>query len=92
MPVLGSGIMPAQGAISAELTAVTRRAFVPKLIVQTYQSTPLLAMLLANNQSASGGASSITVPVQGTNMVTTQQSDYSRSQACSPAYRTRSST
>jgi len=79
MPVLGSGIMPAQGAISAELTAVTRRAFVPKLIVQTYQSTPLLAMLLANNQSASGGASSITVPVQGTNMVTTQQSDYSGS-------------
>ena len=36
-------------------------------------------MLLANNQSASGGASSITVPVQGTNMVTTQQSDYSGS-------------
>ena len=79
MPVLGSGIMPAQGAVSGELTAVTRRAFVPKLIVQTYQSTPLLAMLLANNQSASGGASSITVPVQGTNMVTTQQSDYSGS-------------
>ena len=79
MPVLGSGIMPAQGAISAELTAVTRRAFVPKLIVQTYQSPPLLAMLLANTQSASGGASSITVPVQGTNMVTTQQSDYSGS-------------
>lgn len=36
-------------------------------------------MLLANNQSASGGASSVTVPVQGTNMVTTQQSDYSGS-------------
>ena len=79
MPVLGSGILPASGAVASELTSVTRRAFVPKLIVQTYQSTPLLAMLLANNQSASGGASSITVPVQGTNMVTTQQSDYSGS-------------
>ena len=79
MPVLGSGILPASGAVASELTSVTRRAVVPKLIVQTYQSTPLLAMLLANNQSASGGASSITVPVQGTNMVTTQQSDYSGS-------------
>ena len=77
MPVLGTGIMPAAGAVAAELTAVTRRAFVPKLVVQTYNSTPLLAMLMANNQSASGGASSITVPVQGTNMVTTQASDYS---------------
>ena len=77
MPVLGSGIMPAAGAVASELTAVTRRAFVPKLVVQTYQSTPLLAMLLANNQTASGGASSITVPVQGTNMVNTQAADYS---------------
>ena len=79
MPVLGSGIMPASGAVANELTAVTRRAFIPKLVVQTYQSTPLLAMLIANNQSASGGASSITVPVQGTNMVNTQASDYSGS-------------
>jgi hypothetical protein len=69
--------MPAAGAVASELTAVTRRAFVPKLVVQTYQSTPLLAMLLANNQTASGGASSITVPVQGTNMVNTQAADYS---------------
>lgn len=77
MPVLGQGILPAAGAVAAELTAVTRRAFVPKLVVQTYNSTPLLAMLIANNQSASGGASSVTVPIQGTNMVTTQSSDYS---------------
>ncbi len=79
MPVLGQGILPAAGAVASELTAVTRRAFVPKLVVQTYQSTPLLAMLIANNQTASGGASSVTVPIQGTNMVTTQQSDYSGS-------------
>ena len=63
MPVLGSGIMPAAGAVASELTAVTRRAFIPKLVVQTYGSTPLLSMLIANNQSASGGASSVTVPV-----------------------------
>ena len=79
MPVLGQGILPAAGAIASELTAVTRRAFIPKLVVQTYNSTPLLAMLIANNQSASGGASSVTVPVQGTGMTTTQASDYSGS-------------
>ena len=31
----GSGILPAAGAVASELTAVTRRAFVPKLVVQT---------------------------------------------------------
>lgn len=77
MPVLGTGIMPAAGQVASELTAVTRRAFVPKCVVQIYNSTPLLSMLIANNQSASGGASQITVPVQGTSMTTTQQSDYS---------------
>ena len=77
MPVLGQGIIPAQGVVASELTAITRRAFVPKLIVQTYQATPMLSCLIANNQTASGGASSVTVPIQGTNMVTTQQSDYS---------------
>lgn len=77
MPVLGQGILPAAGAIANELTSVTRRAFLPLCVLQTYNSTPLLACLIANNQTASGGASSVTVPVQGTNMVTTQQSDYS---------------
>ncbi len=77
MPILGSGIMPASGAVAAQLTAVTRRAFVPVLIDQTSQSTPLLAMLMANNQTASGGASQITIPAQFGDMVTTQASDYS---------------
>lgn len=77
MTVLGSGIIPAAGAVASELTSVTRRAFVPLCVLQTYQSTPLLACLIANNQTASGGASSITVPVQGSSMVTTQASDYS---------------
>lgn len=77
MPVLGSGILPAAGSVASELTAVTRRAFIPSLIVQIYGATPLLACLIANNQSASGGASSVTVPVQGSSMVTTQASDYS---------------
>ena len=39
MPVLGQGIIPS-GSIANELTAVTRRAFIPKLVVQLYNSTP----------------------------------------------------
>ena len=76
MPVLGSGIIPS-GSIASELTAVTRRAFVPKLVVQLYNSTPLLAALIANSQPASGGVSAVSVPVQGASFVNGQWSDYS---------------
>ena len=76
MAVLGQGIIPT-GSIANELTAVTRRAFVPKLVVQIYNSTPLLAALIANAQPAGGGVSSVTVPVQGAQFVNGQWSDYS---------------
>jgi hypothetical protein len=78
MPVLGQGIIPT-GSIASELTAVTRRAFIPKLVVQLYNSTPLLAALIANSQPAAGGVSSVSVPVQGAQMVNSQWSDYSGS-------------
>jgi hypothetical protein len=78
MSVLGSGIIPS-GSIASELTAVTRRAFIPKLVVQLYNSTPLLAALISNSQSASGGVSSVSVPVQGASFVNGQWSDYSGS-------------
>ena len=77
MPILGTGIMPSAGAVASQLTAVTRRAFVPVLIDQVSKATPALAMLMANNQTASGGASSITQPAQFGDMVNTQASDYS---------------
>jgi hypothetical protein len=76
--LLGSGIVPT-GAIGTELNAVTRRAFIPKAIVQIYSATPVLAAALANAQTASGGVSSITVPVQGSPFVTAQPTDYSGS-------------
>jgi hypothetical protein len=78
MPVLGQGIIPAapQGT---ELVAVTRRAFVPKAIVQIYSATPELAAGLANAQPASGGVSSVTVPVQGAPMTAAQATDYTGS-------------
>ena len=76
MPI-GGGIIPATGSSQYnELTYVTRRAFIPKLVVQLYNSTPLLAALLANSQQATGGVSSVTVPVQGSQFVNAQWSDY----------------
>ena len=79
MPI-GGGILPASGSTQYnELTYVTRRAFIPKLVVQLYNSTPLMAALIANSQSASGGVSQVTVPVQGAQFVNAQWSDYSGS-------------
>jgi hypothetical protein len=79
MPI-GGGILPASGSNQfTELTYVTRRAFIPKMVVQIYNSTPLMAALIANSQTASGGVSSVTVPVQGSQFVNAQWSDYSGS-------------
>ena len=79
MPI-GGGILPASGSQQYnELTYVTRRAFIPKLVVQIYNSTPLMAALIANSQTASGGVSSVSVPVQGSQFVNAQWSDYSGS-------------
>jgi len=79
MPI-GGGILPATGSTQyTELTYVTRRAFIPKLVVQLYNSTPLMAALIANSQTASGGVSSVTAPVQGAQFVNAQWSDYSGS-------------
>lgn len=76
MAVLGQGIIPS-GSVGTELTYVTRRAFVPKMIVQIYNNTPMLANLIGNSQSASGGVSSVSVPVQGAQFVNGQWSTYS---------------
>lgn len=79
MPI-GGGIIPGSTTPQyTELTYVTRRAFIPKMVVQIYNSTPLMAALIANSQSASGGVSSVTAPVQGAQFVNAQWSDYSGS-------------
>lgn len=78
-PVLGTGILPAHGAIANELTAITRRAFMPRVYVQLWKSAPLIAALLSNAQVASGGINPITAPVQGAPMVSGQWMDYSGS-------------
>lgn len=71
MPQLGTGVIPSGGAgsLGQELQNVVRRAFVKKLVVQIYNTSPLAAALIANAQPASGGVSSVTVPAQGQQMV-----------------------
>jgi len=64
----GSGITPS-GALGAQLAALTRRAFIPSVYVQIYQSHPLLSLFMANSKAARGGVSQITVPVQGSSFV-----------------------
>lgn len=78
MPVFGQGIVPS-GNVGVELSYVTRRAYIPKMIVQIYNTSPAFAALLANAQTASGGVSSVTVPLQGQAFVNSQWSDYSGS-------------
>jgi hypothetical protein len=76
MPTLGTGLLPG-GAAGTELQNFTRRAFVGKLVVQNRNATPLVAALLGNAKPASGGVSSVTVPMQGSEYVRTSSSDYS---------------
>lgn len=79
MPI-GGGLLPGTGSTQYnELTYITRRAFIPKMVVQIYNSTPLLAAMIANSQTATGGVSSVTAPVQGQTFTNAQWSDYSGS-------------
>lgn len=69
MPIPGTGIAPAQGAVYNELASLNRRAFLPKVVVQLYNATPTFMVLLGNAQRSAGGLNPITVPVQGNSMV-----------------------
>ena len=75
MPIPGTGIIPS-GAEFSQLQSVTRRAIIPQLVVQIYEASPTLSALMGNAQRASGGISSVTVPVQGQAMTTTQTTNY----------------
>lgn len=78
MATLGQGII-SSGNIGTELTYLTRRGFIYKMIVQIYNSSPTIAGLLASAQTASGGVNPITVPVQGSAYTTPGWTDYSGS-------------
>ena len=78
MPILGTGVFPAGGvnSLGQELQYVVRRAFVKKLVVQLYNTSPLAAALIANSQPATGGVSSVTIPAQGAQFVNLQWVGY----------------
>lgn len=76
-PFLGQGYIPSSGAITNELNAVTRRAFIPKLVVQIYQAAPLLSLMIRNAQRAAGGLNQVTIPIQNAQLVNASWTDYS---------------
>lgn len=69
MPLNSLGMVPASGDIFNELTALTRRAYVPKIVVQLYFASPTLYLLMGGAQRCAGGVNQITIPVQGSSMV-----------------------
>lgn len=76
MPLPGIGVAPAAGSLFIELTAATRRAFVPRLFVQIYYASPTLFYMLGNAQRAAGGLNQVTIPMQGQSMVQGQFTGY----------------
>lgn len=68
-PITGTGIVPG-GVLGSQLAAITRRAFLPSVYVQIYQSHPLLSLFMGNAKAARGGVSQVTIPVQGASFVT----------------------
>jgi len=81
MAVLGgTGVVPGSSTqVFTELTSLTRRAFIPRVTVQIYYSTPTLMLLMSVAQRASGGLNQITGPVQGNSMVQGAWTSYSGS-------------
>lgn len=76
MPLPGIGVAPAAGSLYNELSAVTRRAFVPRLFVQIYYGSPSLYYMTGNAQRAAGGLNQVTIPMQGNSMVQGQFTGY----------------
>ena len=76
MPLPGLGVAPQAGALYNELAATTRRAFVPRLFVQIYYSSPSLFYMMGNAQRAAGGLNQVTIPMQGVSMTQGQWTGY----------------
>jgi len=76
VPLPGIGVAPVSGALYNELASVTRRAFVPRLFVQIYYSSPSLFYMMGNAQRAAGGLNQVTIPMQGQSMVQGQYTGY----------------
>ena len=78
MSLLGVGTLPS-GSVGTELQSVTRRAIMPAVVVQIGKATPVLSAELSGAEPVTGGVSPITIPVQGTRMISGGETDYSGS-------------
>lgn len=67
-PATVGGLTPG-GQLGAQLAAITRRAVIPSVFVQIYQSHPLLSLLWQNAQRAKGGVGQVVIPTQGASFV-----------------------
>lgn len=84
MAVLGNGVIPS-GGIGTELTYITRRGYISKMVVQIYNATPTLAAFIGNSNPAMGGVSSISVPIQTASTTSPQWAGFDGSFAA-PGY------
>lgn len=70
LPIGGGGVVPGSNTqLFNELNALTRRAFIRRLVVQLYFATPTLMVMMGGAQKSAGGLNQITIPVQGASMV-----------------------
>jgi hypothetical protein len=67
-PATVGGLTPG-GQLGAQLAAITRRAVIPSVFVQIYQSHPLLSLLWQQAQRAKGGVGQVVIPTQGASFV-----------------------
>src|SRR5689334_18415567 len=75
MALTGFDIIPG-GAVGAELQAVNRRAVMPAVVPQIGKSTVALSALLSGAEPVTGGVSPVTIPLQGSRMVSGAWTDY----------------
>ena len=74
----GTGVVPGSNTqVFNELNSLTRRAFIPRVTVELYYSTPTLMLLMGSAQRSAGGLNQITFPVQGQSMVQGAWTSYS---------------
>jgi hypothetical protein len=72
----GYGYRPAAGGIDTQLSAMTRRAELAKVVVQIWNSSPTICALLSNAQLEAGGVDSVVANVQYAQLVQPQWTSF----------------
>lgn len=72
---LGQGYLPS-GAIGNQLSYITRRAVLPRMVSQIYNASPLAVALLMNAEREAGGVDSVIANVQSGQLVQPQYTSF----------------